>query len=168
MRKFIVAIDPSGNFENGQGGTGVAYYSETPSGKTFFHETVWAKNYVSKAEYYKAIENCIESFVLTISQDQTLVVIEDFRIQAGNAKKTSNQTMETSELIGRLESKLDDMGVKHKRQQNVVKSRWPNQLLIKELTEMGFDTPKFKSPHERDATRHLLQAIFWTFKKEIK
>lgn len=158
MTKNIIAIDPSGNFSNGKGGTGIASYID---GKVE-SITVWAKNYNSKEDYYKAI-------IDLALNNPTLVVIEDFKLQSGaRANAQSNQSMETSELIGRIESELDRHEIKHRRQQNVVKHRWKNDELFKEeMIEAVGEMPKGMSRHERDAWSHFLTAYFFTWDKEF-
>ena len=156
----IIAIDPSGNFnKNEKGGTGIAILTKS---KKVIWRTIWAKDFTSKVDYYN---QCLKP--LKMAKKDTLVVIEDFRLQSGKAGVQSNSQMQTSELIGRMEALLDEMGVKHTRQQNSVKSRWNISLLKKEFFE-EFGVSIYKaSRHEIDALRHLLSAYFFTQHKNI-
>lgn len=149
----IIAIDPSGNFHNGSGGTGIAFYV---ADMVLIHDkTIWAKDFKTKEDYYAAIKSeCL------VDKDD-LIVIEDFRLQVGKAKAQSNQAMETSELIGKIEEWCKDFGVTCVRQQNTVKSRWKDDLMKRELEELGY-TLKPSSRHAKDALRHLLHAIYFT------
>lgn len=158
MNKNIIAIDPSGNFSNGKGGTGIAAYID---GKTT-SITIWAKDYGSKEEYYQAIINAAIN-------NPKFVVIEDFKLQSGaRANAQSNQSMETSELIGRIEAELDRNNIRHRRQQNVVKHRWKNnELFEEEMIEAVGEMPKGMSRHERDAWSHFLTAWFFNWDKEF-
>lgn len=152
----IIALDPSGNFTNGSGGTGVAIYSDA----YIYEFTTWAKHYETKDAYYGRIKEHLEKIFFK----PALVVIEDFRLQTGKAKAQSNQTMETSELIGKIEEWCRQLGLTCVRQQNTVKARWKDELMMKELKELGFED-KPSSRHSKDALRHLLHAIHFTQKK---
>lgn len=158
--KSIIAVDPSGSFsKTDKGGTGFAMLTE--SGKVIT-KTIWAKNYESKDKYYR---ECLKA--LRVAKTSTLVVIEDFRLQSAKARAQSNDQMQTSELIGRMEQTLSDNEIKFKRQQNTIKSRWRDALLRKELfEEFKFDMFKV-SRHEKDALRHLAHAYWFTQYKEI-
>ena len=167
--KFIIAIDPSGNFNKDEkGGTGIAvcYYI----GNSFFVKdlTIWAKDHKTKKEYYDVIIGTVFNAARLLGAEYSMVVIEDFRLQAGKASKMSNKTMETSELIGIVESKLDERNIEHRRQQNTIKSRWPKKLVIEELAELGVKDYKPSSRHAWDAMRHALNGWFFTRYKEKK
>lgn len=171
--RFVIGVDPSGNWNKTEkGGTGLVLLGSVNGfeieldlaniNKTF-GSTVWAKDYESKEKYYNAIVEWVKRMLslYTIDSSKLVVVIEDFRLQSGKAAKLSFQQMQTPELIGFLESSLDAMGITHERQQNVVKNRWPKELLEKEFKHFtGKDIPKI-SRHEIDALRHALN--YWIF-----
>ena len=170
MNKFIIALDPSGNYENGKGGTGIAAITEINKVRKIITGTIWAKNYRTKEEYYTAITSKVDTLLSKVQPTQKpLVVIENFKLQAHKAAAQTNQTLETSELIGRLEHHLNLKDVKCVRQQNTVKGRWKRkELITKELQYLEITIKTPDSPHAWDALRHLLTAYFWTFNKVYK
>lgn len=171
--RFVIGIDPSGNWNKTEkGGTGLVLLGsinghevewELTNINVTYGSTIWAKNYDSKEKYYEAIIDwikwCMNFF--NLDKNKLVIVIEDFRLQSGKAAKLSFQQMQTPELIGFLESSIESLGITHERQQNVVKSRWPKELLDKEFRHFaGKDVPKI-SRHEIDALRHALN--YWIF-----
>ncbi len=151
----IIAIDVSGNWnKNEKGGTGIAFIG---GWKKIEDLTVWAKDYSSKIEYWEAIFDKL--WIEEDEEDDTLVIIEDFKLQGGKASTMTNQQMQTSELIGFLEAKLDELGITHVRQANTIKSRWPKKLLTEEIEAIfGIKDYKPSSRHAVDAVRHLITA----------
>ncbi len=160
---------PSGNWNKKEkGGTGVAYYQDASDSDNDLlspleDETIWAKDFERKEDYYKAIEKASLEF----ESDNCLVIIENFRLESGKAGAQSNQELQTSELIGRLESFLDSHGITHVRQMNTIKSRWPKKLLKEEIEDIfGITGYEFSSRHAVDAVRHLVNGYLKMTPKE--
>lgn len=159
--KEVIGIDPSGNFSAGKGGNGLFLISPNKA----IEDTVWAKDYETKRDFFRGVWASLKSMLEQC--ENPLVVIEDFRLQFGKASAQSNQKMETSELIGALETKLDELNIKYKRQQNTVKSRWKDKLMLEELEDLGHTDFKFSSRHAKDAARHALNGWFFTKDKDL-
>lgn len=169
--KQVIAIDPSGNFTNGKGGTGLLSIAKDKDGNHSMEDkTIWAKNFTTRKDYYNTILKAIDDLV--IDNENALIVIEDFRLQSGKAEVQTNQAMETSELIGVLENNLDTMNIKYKRQQNSIKARWNNDIIMDNyLNTLGLNMYKLSSRHAKDALRHALHGWFFTknkLDKEVK
>ncbi len=167
---IIIAVDPSGNWnKNEKGGTGICSLTKNNIYPPLFDNTVWAKDSSSKEEYYEKIWEGIEGYLCSEEKHNknVLVIIENFRLESGKASTQSNQELQTSELIGRLESVLDSKGIDHVRQMNTIKSRWPKKLLIEEIEDL-FDIKNYKpsSRHAVDAVRHAINGYLKMLPKE--
>lgn len=122
MRK-ILAIDPSGNFEEGKGQTGWSLFDE--DGKIERFGLISAKNYNNKHEYWHTHAHLIE----TIQPD--FVVFERFVLYATKAKSQINSEMETPKLIGFLEMTLYYQNIPYTTQLAAeAKTRYTDDILV--------------------------------------
>jgi len=165
--KRILAIDPSGSFEEGQGTTGACLWNcETHKVQNFF--TIKASGYKQKEEYWLAHLNFINSF-LHYGPD-LIVVIEDFMLDPTRALQQSYSRMETSKLIGIIQTYLFQKKIKYAMQRPAeVKTRWADSILLHKgvLVRVNKsyylpDGDKTVNVHCRDAIRHAIH--FDTFK----
>ena len=154
----VLAIDPSGNFNEGKGVTGMVLRDD----KATLTFNIRAEDYETAMEYYDGIIQVVLAFV---SSDDK-VVIEGYRLynHAGmKAQTQSNSTLETPQLIGIIlyECWKNQIPI-HVQYAVEVKNRWADEVLLKTglLTKKGnrFYLPSgaMITNHERDAYRHLL------------
>lgn len=166
MRKYVLAIDPSGSFDQGKGRSGFCLCDI----ETYKIISVWE---LDSAEFEKAEEywfNHIEQIVGTMAKYQIAptnisIVIEEYILYANKATAQINSKFETSQLIGILRNFLWQNKIPITMQMaGLVKNRWSNKLLIaKEILYQAKSnklclagTTQSTSQHERDAIRHAL------------
>jgi hypothetical protein len=169
--KRILAIDPSGNFEEGQGTTGICFWNcETNKIQNFY--TIRASRYKQKEEYWQAHLNFISSFLSY--GPEIIVVIEDFMLDPARALQQSHSRMETSKLIGIMQTYLFQKKIAYAMQRPAeVKTRWADPILLHKgvLVRVNKsyylpDGDKIVNKHCRDAIRHAIH--FDTFKNGRK
>ena len=154
----VLAIDPSGNFDEGKGITGMVLRD----GDKIHPIYVFAEDFEEAMDYYDEILDVIDTHVT--SQDQ--VVIEGYRLynhKGMKAQTQSNSTMETVQLIGIIRYYCWKNKIPLSIQYAVeVKNRWSDDVLLKSnlLVKKGnrFYLPSgtIITNHARDAYRHLL------------
>lgn len=158
--KKILAIDPSGNFNEGKGTTGWALVSSNK--EIISCGQILAKNYENKFQYW----NAIIQLVKMIGADY--VVIEDFLLYEESSKSQINSRFETPKLIGILELYCNSNNIEYSLQRAVdVKKRWTDEILvynnyIQKQNDRYFACGVLVSGHIRDAIRHGIH--FVTFK----
>ena len=157
--KTILAIDPSGNFEEGKGTTGTCLFNAV-EGYIETIKDVRASKYTTKEEYWQAHIDYIEQ-VLKEYPD-TIIIIEDFTLDPRRAMQQSHSKMETPKLIGILQLYCQQNDRPYKMQRAVeVKNRWADHILefkgyILKINRMHY-VPGDKKPmsrHCKDAIRH--------------
>jgi len=165
MNRYILGIDPSGNYKEGKGTTGwVLLDSETNKLVSFGY--ISAKDYKNTYDYWDAHVSLIDE----MAGYQPSVVIEDYRLYQNRAMNQVNSLMETPRLIGVLTYACYKRGYWVTLQTAVsVKTRWSDTLLVKK----GYMKEKNKrfyihnlcvSDHIRDALRHAVHLS--VFRKE--
>lgn len=153
----ILAIDPSGNFEEGRGITGFCLRDDDNDALPML---VSAEDYRTAMEYYEGIIDVI----YTWSPD--VVVVEGYRLynhKGMSAKSQSNSILETPQLIGIIRYHCYTKDIPIYIQYAVqVKNRWSDEvllesgLLIKKGNRFYLPNDKIITNHARDAYRHLL------------
>lgn len=165
---ITIAIDPSGNFEEGKGHTGVAcILNEDP--KTFATKSISAKAYDDRCTYWQEVLNCIKN--VYEGGQKLQVVIESYVMRANGF--TIGKMPETAMLIGVLVFYCEQHNIPYYIQQpSQAKARFKDELLLKyipdlELRETGkyYLRGRLTNDHERDALKHLL---FFKKYKEFK
>lgn len=161
--KHILALDPSGNFDEGKGTTGwvLMNYKE----KLLASGSIAAKDYQKKEDYYKAILDLIDRNHIRYHTNGFVVVIEDFVLYRDKATAQTNSKMETCRLIGIIQYHcwLDQINYSMQLA-TAVKHRWSDELLLHERIlyedRDGLHHTETKywmnTPHVRDAFRHAL------------
>lgn len=163
---IVLAIDPSGNFNEGKGVTGFCNFN---NGKLIpFH--VKASDYETDMNYYDALLDLIH-FV-----DPDEIVMEGYRLYNHKGMKAQTQTnsiLETPQLIGIIRYDCwvtkTPLIIQYAVQ---VKNRWSDEVLINtdKLTKKGnryyLPNGELITNHERDAYRHLVHYLH--YKKEGK
>ncbi len=162
MYKYILGLDPSGNFEEGKGTTGVCLAAASTKQKPFTiikSETIKASSYKTKEEYWQAHIKLVAKYA-TLYKD-LIVVVEDFTLNPRRALQQSHSKMETSKLIGVLQMACAEHNWQIKMQLPVeAKSRWADSILehkriIKRVSRGHISSLGYPiSRHEKDAIRH--------------
>lgn len=167
----ILAIDPSGNFEEGKGTTGTCVFSCIENKITALKD-ISAKNYINKESYWQAHIEYLKEVTETFSN--TLIVIEDFTLDPRRAMQQSHSKMETPKLIGILQLYCRQNNIPYKMQRAVeVKNRWADHILeykgyIVKRNRMYY-LPLAKYPmsrHCKDAIRHAVHFATFYNKEE--
>lgn len=160
--KHILALDPSGNFEEGKGTTGwvLMNYKE----KLIASGAIAAKNYRSIEDYWTEHIDLIMHNADKY-QEGLIVVVEDYVLYRDKATSQTNSRMETCRLLGLIQwfCKMNNIALTFQLA-TTVKHRWSNELLCREKifyedrdglhhTDTGF---KMSLPHVQDAFRHAI------------
>lgn len=163
---YILAIDPSGNFEEGKGTTGICIF-DCKNNCIDGIRDIHASAYNSKEDYWQAHVDYIKQAkdVLT----NVIVVIEDFTLDPRRAMQQSHSKMETPKIIGIMQLFCTKNDIAYKMQRPVdVKNRWTDHILeykkyIEKRNRMYY-LPNRDHPisrHCKDAIRHAVH--FATF-----
>lgn len=161
--KHILALDPSGNFEEGKGTTGwvVMNYKE----KLIASGAIAAIHYRTKEEYYEAIIDLINKNYNKYRDGGFIVVMEDYVLYRDKAITQTNSKMETCRLLGILQYHCWLYKIPYTMQLAAsVKHRWSNELLLRERIlyqdRDGLHHTETKYwmnvPHILDAFRHAI------------
>lgn len=153
MYKHIIGIDPSGNFKEGKGTTGIVRLR----GKQLLeHKAITAKNFNDNVSYWAGVIQGLKYWCVP----NTIVVIEDYILYPDKTSAQSYSKLETPRLIGVLEYYLWSRGIPYVFQNaSLVKKRWTDEILKKQF-------PQKLNGHERDALRHAIH--YATFKNKDK
>lgn len=157
---YIIALDPSGNFEEGKGTTGICLFSCNKK-EIILTDTIKASNYKTKEDYWHAHISLLRKF--TSLYKNAIIVMEDFTLNPRRALQQSHSRMETSKLIGVIQLVCSEQNWPLKMQLPVeAKSRWPDSILehkhlIKRI-QKGHTllNGQVISRHEKDAIRHAI------------
>lgn len=170
---FILAIDPSGNFQEGKGTTGWAVLEQS-SMKITNAGNLYAKKYNTKELYWQAHLKLIETYHKKY-KNKLIVVIEDYILYESKAQNQINSRMETSKLIGVIQHYCWQFNIPYVMQlANEVKKRWSDEILhykkILVYSKTKEVLPNRKGVlidrHCKDAIRHAVH--FATFKNNLK
>ena len=152
----ILALDVSGNFEEGKGTTGIALIED---GKIIELNEIKAKDYESAEEYW----NFHLNYIHQVPHDY--LVIEGYRLynHAGNKASTQAQSiLETPQLIGVIRHycyiHMKSLAIQYASE---VKTRWAEKILVAKgyLEQKGnryYWNGKPTNQHQRDALKHAL------------
>lgn len=170
----ILAIDPSGNFEEGKGTSGWCLYEKTPKGWRIRNAwSISAKNYSSQAEYHDAHLTELNR-IIKINPKDIIIIIEDYLLYKSKAQNQIHSRLETPQLIGVLKQALYKLNVPYTLQPaSIVKKRWSNKILLhKGILQKNKNNYKCETiegyvtlnRHCIDAIRHAVH--FSTFKNK--
>jgi len=156
---YVMGIDPSGSFKEGQGTTGWCIIKVTDKITLITTGEVCATHYRTAEEYWEAHLHLIEDQVDWRSDYPLYVSMEAYVLYANKAKAQINSEMETSQLIGaiRVYCRQNDI-VLAMRNAGAVKDRWADHI----LEHKGIPV-KGMSNHVKDAIRHAVH--YATFRK---
>lgn len=163
--RYILAIDPSGNYKEGKGITGWCLL-DTETSKVAKFGYISAEMYPNQYAYWDAHITLLDS----LAGYAPAVVIEDYLLYSNRAVNQINSRFETPQLIGIIKYECYKRGIMIYVQTAVsVKKRWNNDILVKKgyLNERGrgyYIGEVLVSDHIQDALRHAVH--FATFGKE--
>ena len=164
----ILAIDPSGSFNEGKGQSG---WVITDNNKVVSFGLLKAIDYNTKEEYWKAHTELINREV--IADENIHVVLENYRLYATKANSQINSEMETVRLIGYIEMFLYELSVVPNFQLAAqVKGRFSDEILIrykmitKDSNGRQYINGINVAGHVVDALRHA--CLFYNLEKRRK
>lgn len=167
----VLSFDPSGNFEEGKGTTGVCLFDcKKHAIKTT--NIIRAINFDMKESYWQAHIDLIDKYWEQCNQNMVLV-IEEYMLDPTKAMQQSYSKMETSKLIGIIQTHCFLKHIPYVMQRPTdVKTRWADHILVhKEIisrpNKRHFYLPDgvtILNEHCRDAIRHAVH--FATFKNK--
>ena len=169
--QYVLAIDPSGSFEEGKGCTG--WVLATGDGKVLRFGKIDAVEFIAAEHYWSEHIDLIEEIYSKYGED-LIVVLEDYVLYYEKAIVQSYSKMETSKLIGAVQVYCYNTSIPLILQRAVeIKARWSTEVLLKRNLLKGLGVNKsyalpvrdgFKkiNRHILDAYRHMLH--FVTFK----
>ena len=169
--KTILAIDPSGNFEEGKGTTGTCLFDCTTN-HIINLKNIQAKDYPTKEEYWQAHLNMIRT--ASKQRPDIVIVMEDFTLDPRRAMQQSHSKMETPKLIGIIQLYCQQNNIKYAMQRAVdVKTRWADHILeykkyIFKKNRMYYiaESTTPMSRHCKDAIRHAVHYATFYNKEE--
>lgn len=156
-----IAIDPSGNFEEGKGHTGIAIIDDA-DWENVKVLSISAKDFPSRHAYWWGILHTIGH---NSKFGETQVVIESYVTRMNGF--TIGKQSETAMLIGVIVYRCEQLEIPYIFQApSAAKSRFKDELLPKYYPKLVLDTStgknrylydgKLISDHIRDAMKHLL------------
>lgn len=160
--RYVLGLDPSGNYDEGKGITGWCLY-DRETGKVCKFGVLDSKNFASRVQYWEAHILLIDE-MLGYHPD---IVCEDYLLYATTTEAQTNSRLETPRLIGVIEYECFMRGVKvHFQTAAQVKIRWSEKILVHKglLTCNGNKyllNGVVTQDHTRDALKHALH--FATF-----
>lgn len=126
---FILAFDPSGNFNEGKGTTGWCVFNALDKRITFAGH-IPARHYQSMEGYWQAHVTLIKKFQERYGQ-RLVVVIEDYFLYKSRADSQINSKFETSKLIGVMQYHCFIHNLPYIMQPaSEVKPRWEVKTLV--------------------------------------
>lgn len=160
--RYILALDPSGNFHEGKGTTGwVLMHCDK---KLIDIGTISAKDYHKAEEYWDAHIKLINKYYRMYNQS-LIVVMEDYILYKSKSKNQINSKIETCRLLGIIQHYCWKKHLDYSLQlASTVKDRWADEILLHENIlrknkrkwihrQSGI---QINSEHTRDAFRHAI------------
>lgn len=169
---MIIAIDPSGNFDEGKGTTGLAVLWFEDGKLRVKLDEVKASKFHCKEEYWDMVISDIRLYKKT-TRASTLVV-ENYRLQMNKAMQQSWSELETPQLIGVIRY-MNHMylGMHWEEQSPSIKSRFADDVLVnmgilKKRGNRYYFQGGTTNDHMRDALRHGLYYLATNgYEKEV-
>lgn len=165
MNRYILALDPSGNFNEGKGTTGWCLF-DTETNKVAKFGAISSKDFDTKCQYWEAHILLIDSLLGYHPE----IVCEDYLLYSTRADSQINSRLETPRLIGVLEYECFMRGINiHFQTAAQVKVRWSEAILehkgyIKKKGLKYYLNDIVTLDHTRDALKHALH--YATFGKD--
>lgn len=172
--KYILAIDPSGSYNEGKGTSGWCVL-KAENNEIINYNAIAAIDYETMQDYWEAHEELLR-FCKNKYPD-LIVVIEDYLLYASKATQQINSRMETSQLLGILKYSLNNLKLPYVLQNaSEVKNRWTDSILLWKgiINQEGkhYYSPYCRdvilNKHMRDAVRHAVHYNIFTNLKGSK
>lgn len=169
---YILAIDPSGNFNEGHGTTGWSLIDYNTN--LIECDYISAIGYDCSEEYWNAHVELITKFSQKYHK-KLMVVIEDYKLYQNRSQSQINSKMETCRLIGLLQWHCWKLGQPYTLQMATqVKNRWSDKVLFTDNIIYREGNKIIHNPskkpitlcHIRDSFRHAMH--YATFKNLFK
>lgn len=164
--RYVIGVDPSGNFIEGKGTTGIAVY-DIKNDRIIHVAYVSAKFSTSQIGYWSEVIETLDQLVFKYGSRRSVLAVEDYLLYANTAKSQINSTFETPQLIGVIKFFFKDICPVLFRNANTAKTRWTDDILTRKkyllvdkklgyyiINEDGVMTQVIE--HSRDAVRHAL------------
>lgn len=169
---FIVALDPSGAYDEGKGTTGWAVFNALDN-KIYNAGHICAVSHDTRFGYYDAHVCLLRKFHQRY-ENRMCVVMEDYRLYASRATTHIHSRMETCHLIGVLEYFCEANNIPiYFQGATLVKHRWTNEILkYKGLLKVHKqkliipNTSIYVDRHMIDAVRHAIHFATFSNKGE--
>ena len=168
--KYILGVDPSGNFNEGKGTTGFCLYSAEKD-SVLETKSIHAETYKSQHDYWHAVLMYVMNNAY--KHKNIIVVMEDYTLYATKANSQINSRMETPKLIGVIEYYCEECEIPVVLQPaHLVKNRWTNDILVhkgyilKVSRQLRTIKNKLIDRHAVDAIRHAVHYGTFRNKKE--
>lgn len=159
-----VAFDPSGNFKEGKGTTGICISVDSVQKEL---KEINAEDYSSAEAYWDAHVELIEK------ECPDHVTIEGYRLynhKGKEAKMQANSELETPQLIGLLKHTCWRLAIPYNIQSaSEAKTRWQEAILVtlghlEAKSGRYYFKGKLTNTHKRDSLKHSLH--WWRYKHE--
>ena len=98
-KKYVIGCDPSGNFAEGKGHTGLCVLDREQD-KVLWTGYTWAKKFDTWQQYYSATWSTIRMLFEKYGQEDCILSIEDYRLYAHKATAQYSSLLETPRIIG--------------------------------------------------------------------
>lgn len=164
--RYVIGVDPSGNFYEGKGTTGIAVY-DIKMDKIIYTDHVSARYSATQVEYWEEVIGELEGMLNQYGTRRCVLAVEDYLLYANTAKAQINSTFETPQLIGVIKYYFNGVCPVLFRNANTAKTRWTDDILVRKkyllvdkklgyyiINEDGVMTQVIE--HSRDAIRHAL------------
>ena len=157
MTRYILSLDPSGNYNEGKGTTGWCLF-DTETNKIAKFGAIKAFKFTSLEEYWTAHIRLLDD----LAGYRYTLVIEDYMLYANRATSQINSRFETPKLIGVIQYECFHRGIHVAFQTaSAVKLRWTDAILVhKNLIqerEGSHWIGEIKlSDHTKDSIRHAI------------
>lgn len=165
MSRYILAFDPSGNFNEGKGITGWVLL-DTQTNKICKFGYVSASMCKNQFDYWDRHITLIDSCA-GYNPD---IVVEDYLLYGNRAENQINSRLETPQLIGVIKYECYKRNIRvHIQTAQLVKTRWSDDILVRKgyLRKQGrsyYIGNVLVADHIKDALRHAVHHK--TFRKE--
>lgn len=167
--KKILALDPSGNYNEGKGTTGWCLFDVV---KNTVEKTgaISAEDYISMERYWYQHLLLLDLF----KNGDTIIVMEDYFLYNHKKDCQVNSRMETPKLIGAMQLHCWELGIPYDMQTAAeVKTRWTDKI----LEHKGYVALKGNrtyvngvsiNRHSKDAIRHAVHYSQFKLERGIK
>lgn len=173
--RYVLGIDPSGNYYEGKGITGWCIY-DIKVDKIIKLGDIKASLYDTQEHYWLAHVYLIRDMNKAYRDEGFVVSFENYVLYRNRAENQTNSAMETSQLIGVIKMECFLHGIRYYSRDAVrVMKRWADQILVHKkyisTVNKHYYTDCYNgvlSDHHRDSIRHAVHCgIFEVKEKEL-